>query len=430
MERLLEMGLNAGFSVVEVFRESGERLSWQEGSAGIQKHGSQFDRIAVRCFWEQGDPVHFALGKPDWKSAANAFNRIRSAVMPRRGRNYGSLLPDRLVAEPLRVFDGAVNADERDQLSAVREAVSEALVSFPGLKMLNLSFHRQLRKIHLLNSRGFSGKYKKSLFSLRLFFSSRDRVIEIAEDTVFFNQINPFNLVARAQNLLNSITDQAPPNNSGGNLILAPEAAAVLVADCADLFSLTETAGKKPGAAAPVLTLADHPRLEARPGSVPFDDEGVTAREKVLLNKGVFSATISDLESAFAGGKQGGGNGFRDPRTLVPRTLFSNLVVKPSAYPLDRLISESGRGILVTRAGRRTDSGFGTGDVYSLYGYLFQGGDFSEAVHFQLQASPASFLNSVQMVSKEIKFFKSNFVVGAPYLLCSARRRRDGMFVL
>ena len=426
MEQLLEMGRASGFNAVEVFRESVSEIDWQEGPAGLQKHQSFRDRVAVRSFWEQGDPVFFVLGKPEWRAARKAFSQVSTALLPQPGIGYSGLLPKKTDFIQLRICDPQVNADERKQAALLRESTAETLASFPGLKLIALHFNRQFRKVQLVNSHGFNGKYKKSLFTLRLVFTRQDRIIEVSENTIFFNQINPVNMVARAHNLIGSLTENPAPEKGCENLILAPEAAAGMLADCSSLFHSHAVSDRI--MAAPVLSVSDHPGLPDRPGSVPFDDEGVGAREKILINKGVFSGAINDLEGAFVCNATLSGNGFRDCRTLYPRPFFSNLIIKPSAYSLSKLIGESGRGILVTGMRKKNDIIADNAYRYSVYGYLFRDNDFAEAVHFYLRTTPSSFLNSVQMVSKEIKFFKKGFIVGAPYVLCLSRRRRDGSF--
>ena len=99
--------------------------------------------------------------------------------------------------------------------------------------------------------------------------------------------------------------------------------------------------------ASSMVSILDNPALDEQTGSVPFDDEGMAAKEKYLINKGVFVAPISDIRSAFAKQKNSSGNGFRDERGIFPQVQFSNLYFKPSVSSLAHLLRAAGKGILV-----------------------------------------------------------------------------------
>ena len=95
----------------------------------------------------------------------------------------------------------------------------------------------------------------------------------------------------------------------------------------------------------PELSLVDDPTLAGRPGSYPFDDEGVAAARLPLIERGVPRAFVHDLETAARLGKghRSTGHGHRGVFGK-PRLGYSNLIVGPE--PGGRSRAGLGGGLL------------------------------------------------------------------------------------
>jgi PmbA protein len=74
------------------------------------------------------------------------------------------------------------------------------------------------------------------------------------------------------------------------------------------------------------LSLVDEPWLDGRPGSRPFDDEGVPSAPLPLIEAGVLRAFAYDLETAARAGTRSTGHGQRGTFTK-PSIGYSNLVL-------------------------------------------------------------------------------------------------------
>lgn len=94
------------------------------------------------------------------------------------------------------------------------------------------------------------------------------------------------------------------------------------------------------------LTVHDEPKRAASPYSYPFDDEGVTARDKVVVNRGVIEDFVTDLKHAQKLNLAPGGNGARGYSSL-PYPSFSNVIIEPGQDREDDIIRSISRGILV-----------------------------------------------------------------------------------
>ena len=93
------------------------------------------------------------------------------------------------------------------------------------------------------------------------------------------------------------------------------------------------------------LSIVDDPTIPGRPGSYPFDDEGVAAARLPLIERGVSRAFAHDLETAarLGKGQRSTGHGHRGVFGK-PRLAYSNLIVGPG--PVGRSPWSLGGGLL------------------------------------------------------------------------------------
>lgn len=93
------------------------------------------------------------------------------------------------------------------------------------------------------------------------------------------------------------------------------------------------------------LTVVDDPTLTHGYGSYSFDDEGVEAKRKTLVDRGRHVGLLHTRWTAAAMGQEPTGNG----RGLysAPKSMASNLVVEPGTWSLDEMIEETSEGFLV-----------------------------------------------------------------------------------
>jgi predicted Zn-dependent protease len=419
IESVLKAGGEAGFSASETFMVRQQGVECRYAGGTIDRHECEAHWLAGRFFRDHGDPAGFVLSHPEARAVRPIVADLQSNLPLDRKKNWREHLPAQAPA-PLKL--GIVEPDY-DRFGSEHggeelERIREALLPFPGVHLLEFAFSKQLRRVYLANSAGFSAKYRKTLFqwSLSLQTRSSSDWIELSESHVSPAQFTPERTVARACNLLRSLSgvEMIPPPQ----LIFSPEAAIGLLRDFSDVLVLERTDWKyRQTVAASALTIIDNPLLESQTGSVPFDDEGTTGRETRVVSKGVFLEPISDTRSAFARGRNCTGNGFRDGRAVFPQPQFSNLYIRPGTASLGQLMEQAGQGALVTLlrpAGRDADSG---DLVYTAYGFHFDAGEVQQPLSFRFRTSSRSFWMHVRSVSKELRFLHGRHNAGSPYLL-------------
>jgi len=154
--------------------------------------------------------------------------------------------------------------------------------------------------------------------------------------------------------------------------------------------------GKQVGS--PLLTLTDEPFLMGGLGSRLFDEEGISARERTMVDAGILKAYFVDN---YYGRKLG---------MTITGGSASNLVLKPGTTPRQDLLRNVEKGILVT--------GFLGGNSNSTTG------DFSLGVSGLLieHGVPGRPVNEMNVSGNVKDLWKSLSAVGDdPYLYSSAR---------
>lgn len=426
LETVLKTGQDAGFSTVEAFQEKIWRWESEGGDPPLSSHELQSNRLLARAFRESGDPLGFSLSNPDARSIKQCFSNLGSASGPDGKKNYAHLLPREHAKIKLDIFDPGIDAwNEADGVELL-EKIREGLVTFPGLKLKKFHFVRILKKVYLANSHGFMAKYKKTHFQVQVAFMLQDHVLELSESHIHFSHFNPERLVARAANLLGALTAESMPDTSREFFIFSPEASVQMLKEFSCALKLDQLAGRSRviGACSRVSIL-DNPAMDGQTGSVPFDDEGITAQENYLINKGEFVLAAADIRTAFARQKKTSGNGFHDERGIFPQIQFSNLYFKPSASSLAHLLRSAAKGVLVYLVKLKGCGDSANEFVFSAYGYSFENEEIARPVHFNFRSTMRSYFLHILDVSRELRFFHHRFNIGSPYLLLQGRRNSE-----
>jgi PmbA protein len=165
-----------------------------------------------------------------------------------------------------------------------------------------------------------------------------------------------------------------------------------------------------------LLTVADDPLLDGRPGSRPLDDEGTPSRRVELIQSGVVEGFVYDLETAARAGVPPTGHG---RRTVFgrPQAAYSNLVVAPGTADWPSLLGALGDGVVVERFrgwGRGNVLG-GTFSLPAAVAWRVRNGEIEGALEeITLAGNAYDLLNRVRGVGNELQWTGS---CGLPPLL-------------
>lgn len=419
---ILEMGRRAGFLAVESRREKMAASLFEAIPQGpVLSHRLSTDRVSVRAFWDQGEPVGFCLSNPEPSSIKRAFAQVSGFRAAGREKNWAHLLPGSARKIDLDLFDPGQDKVDQKVFSAILDRVQAAVKQFPGLGLGRVQMSREWKKVYLQNTNGLDIKYRKTRFSLTLGLVLQGNRLDIVEKGLFFDRIDPEKMVTRGSNLLGSLTGDKTQLDREVFLILAPEASAFILQEFSPAFRIDGPGDKIDFPFPARINLVDDPYLKGQVGSVPFDDEGIQGRERYLIRKGIMRDKISSIETAFDHGVTSTGNGFCTGRSIFPAVRFSNLYIKPTVLSLGQLMKAAGEGVLVCLVKLK---GSGQGKrLFSAYGYRFTGEELKEPVHFYIETAFAAYFLNILKISSKLRFCPGNYNIGSPHLLLKATRK-------
>ena len=99
--------------------------------------------------------------------------------------------------------------------------------------------------------------------------------------------------------------------------------------------------------ASPLITMHDGAAVQLDTGSYFFDDEGVLARDTVIIEKGILKRGISDAQSAMHLGTVPTGNGRRESFERKAYTRMTNTYFEPGADTFEDMIASVKDGFLL-----------------------------------------------------------------------------------
>ncbi len=148
------------------------------------------------------------------------------------------------------------------------------------------------------------------------------------------------------------------------------------------------------------LSITDDCSADWLLGSIPFDDEGVKASSKPIIEEGLFNNFLYDLKTGALAGTGSTGNGKRYEGKI--RIAANNLLVGEGCLTLDDLIKEIDEGILVGTGMGSLDMN-GNFNIVVENGYLISGGEIAGKIDNNLQVIGNIFnaFNSIMNISKE-----------------------------
>jgi len=420
---ILNEGLNRGFRSVEVSDERTVRGEFFREGEETRVHHLALREVWCRAMRETGDPVSFSLSGADKGSVATAFSSISPSFSSLEKENFRKQLPRSAGKVKLEIFDPSFDNRGEADLMELWDKLEETALHFPGLKINKTVFAKLNRKFHLMNSRGFNAKFRKTIFTVSLNLSLRGGSLDLSESRVFFKDLEPFKLVSRGYTLLDSLTDNTPRLRQRLNdLVLSPEASSVMLRIFSKFFLPRNMKQVAKVTYPSVLNVVDEPHLDFGAGSVPFDDEGVQNGKTVILKKGVFQSPVSDLRTSRDRKLKSTGNGFRRGGDF-PSPGFTNLYIQPSVVGVHAILRDIPETILISLI--KLVSSSNGNFLFSAYGYNYREGERGGPVHFFINTTFQDFFLNIVKISKEIRFFHSGFNTGSPYLLVKGRKTGD-----
>jgi PmbA protein len=275
----------------------------------------------------------------------------------------------------VEVYDNEVESVPLERMIGQGEEMIAAVRRYSSDIVCEAAVSWDIISVNIMNSSGNSTSYKKSTFSLGI-----EGSLIRGTDMLF---------VAEGQSYCRPLTDSKPITDTViRQLAWAENQAAVLTKDLPVIFTPNGVAsalinplivafnGKTVlEGASPIgdrlgepvfndrLNLSDDATIDYRPGSHPFDDEGVASHRTSLIEAGVPVNFLYDLQTAALTGKKSTGNGKRHGGGL-PSPSANAFVIQPGDTAFNDLLADIKEGLVIEYL-----MGAGQGNIL--------GGDFS-----------------------------------------------------
>ncbi len=382
MERILELAGKAA-QEAEVFEYSTEETQVRfESNRLKQMNTNQTTSVALRVI--KDGRIGYATATTRDDAEALVRNAVETAEF---GMKAEFTFPDKKQFPAVDIFDEAVGAVPMNTMVGLGEKMIEKVTGHTRGILCDAGVSRSVLNVHIANTRGGEGSYKKSYFSLGiegnliegtdiLFVGESDSSCRPIADTEKITD-KVLEQLDRAARKAKAPTKQLPviftPN--GVVSLMMP-----LMSACNGKTVLEGASplGDKIGQVMfdPAFTLTDHPLLAYRPGSRPYDDEGVPSQVTPLVEKGVVMGFLYDLQTAARAGKVSTGSGNRG-RGSLPNPSPGALVVTPGSMTFADMVKDIKEGLVVEQLMGAEQGNILGGDFAGnvLLGYKIENGE-------------------------------------------------------
>jgi len=180
----------------------------------------------------------------------------------------------------------------------------------------------------------------------------------------------------------------------------ATEADLVLAGDSCLEGKIGEMVGSE------VVTIIDDPTRENVYGSFPYDDEGVKARKKVLVEKGVLKTYLLSRETAYKLGMEPNGSARAESIAYRPLVRMSNTFIDNGDHSFEELIEDIKLGIYAKGSrGGQVDTGKGTFQFSAQEAFLIENGEITKPLKdVSFGGSTLEILKSIDAVGNDFRF--------------------------
>ncbi len=353
MESILAQAKKAA-EEAEVFTVSSEETPVQF-EANRLKHiqSKQSTSVALRIIRQ---------GKIGYATATELDDTENLVNMAVETAQFGTIakfeLPSLVSYPKVEVFDSNVESVSIEEMVKLGEELIATLRGHTPDLLSRVGVTKSVTSVQIMNSRGGQANYKQSLFSLSVWSNLiRDTdMLFVGESQGSCHPILESNAVAEvvlqqlelAKNRASAPTKSLP-------VVFTPDgvASALMLPLMAAFNGKTVLEGASPIGSRlgqPVfdekLWLWDDPTIAYRPASRPCDDEGIASQRTPLIEQGVVSNFLYDLQTAALANTRSTGNGSRDYGGL-PAPSPSAFIITPGSASFNEMVNDIKEGLVI-----------------------------------------------------------------------------------
>jgi PmbA protein len=256
------------------------------------------------------------------------------------------------------VFDAAAESISVERMVALGEEMIGLIRAYDSEILCEAGIRRLVETTIILNSRGGSGRYKKSSFACIVggqlirgedflnvweYDSACGPTIDqkvLAEKAIDKFELSKTVVTAQTKRQPVIFTPRGVAGILWGPMSVALSGKSVYQGSSA----LSDKLGQQ--VFDPRLSVTEDSTVSGVPSSAPFDDEGVPTRRLPLVEKGSVANFYYDLQTAGLAGKESTGNGYRSPESL-PGPHTGTIFFDPGDVPLEQMIGGIQEGLIV-----------------------------------------------------------------------------------
>lgn len=164
------------------------------------------------------------------------------------------------------------------------------------------------------------------------------------------------------------------------------------------------------------VTIIDDPTIKNSNGFYLYDDEGVKARPKTIVDNGRQNELLTNREYAYTLGGKSNASARSDSYSNEPIVRMSNTYLKPGDASLDELVSEANDGVYI-----KSFMEWNIDDTrsFSRYqgseAYLIRNHRLGKPVkNYKLETKTIDFWHAVKLLSKELELYVATCGKGEP----------------
>jgi PmbA protein len=352
VERILEKAKKVA-EAAEVFLVNAEETPVQF-EANRLKHvqGKQSTSVALRII--KDGRTGYATGTDVNDSQTLVDNAVETA---RFGTKARFELPPTTPYPKVDIFDSNVEAVSVEKMASLGEELIALITGHTPEIICEAAVEKESISLRIINSRGGQASYKKSVFSIGV-------VGNLVRDTDMLfvgegqSSCHPLTKVGEIAGVVLRQLDLAKnqasaPTKSLPVIFTSEGVVSALISPLTAAFNgktVLESAspiGQRLGERVfdDKLSIWDDPTIVYRPHSRPCDDEGTPSQRTPLIEKGVVSGFLYDLQTAALARTKSTGSASRGGGLPLPSP--STLVIEPGKVSFDDMVGDIKEGLVI-----------------------------------------------------------------------------------
>jgi len=276
----------------------------------------------------------------------------------------------------VEIYDPEVESISLKQMTELGQEMIDAVTNYSSEVICEAGVNKITCEISILNSRGGKAKFNETVFGLGVegqLIRGTDMLFVGDHTSSCHPVLDSKEIIRTVINHLKMAKRQATVTTKSMPVIFTPEGvASALILPLMSAFNgktVLEGAspiGKKLGQQVfdNKLTIHDDPTIPYRPGSRPCDDECVPCQRIKLIDKGVVSHFVYDLQTAARAKTKSTGNGHRGIAGGLPAPSINAFVMEGGTTSFNEMVRNTREGLIIEQL-----MGAGQGNTL--------GGDFS-----------------------------------------------------